>query len=109
MIWEVEYTDEAISDLNDLDNSQRKNVRKAIEKVRQNPLPVNEGGYGKPLGNRHGMDLTGLCKIKLLREGIRVVYSIVRTDSVMKVIVIAARADDEVYAIAEKRSRNRLR
>ena len=103
MNWEIHYSDEAKTDLRDLDGSQRKSVLKAIKKVSQNPLPVNEGGYGKPLGNKHGKDLTGLCKIKLVREGIRVVYALVRTGVVMKIIVIAARSDDEVYEIAAQR------
>lgn len=74
-----------------------------FSEVRKNPLPASEGGYGKPLGNRHGKNLTGLYKIKLLKEGICVVYALVWTEISMKVIVIAARADDEVYEIAEKR------
>ena len=105
MNWEIHYTDEAKTDLRDLDGSQRKSVLKAIKKVSQNPLPVNEGGYGKPLGNRHGKDLTGLCKIKLMKEGIRVVYALVRTETTMKIVVIAARSDDEVYEAAAQRTK----
>lgn len=103
MSWEIQYTDETKADLRDVDGSQRKTVIKAVTKVSQNPLPTSEGGYGKPLGNKHGNALTGLCKIKLVREGIRVVYALVRTDVVMKIIVIAARSDDELYEIAAQR------
>ena len=103
MNWEVHYTDEAKADLHDLDGSQRKAVLKAITKVSQNPLPASEGGYGKLLGNRHGNDLTGLCKIKLVKEDIRVVYALVRTKTAMKIVVIAARSDDEVYELAAHR------
>ena len=53
MNWEVEYLPEAESDLKSLDGSQRILVLKAIKKVKQNPLPVYEGGYGKPLGNKN--------------------------------------------------------
>ena len=105
MNWEIHYSDEAKTDLRDLDGSQRKSVLKAIKKVSQNPLPVNEGGYGKPLGNRHGKDLTGLCKIKLMKEGIRVVYALIRTETTMKIVVIAARSDDEVYEVAAQRTK----
>lgn len=105
MSWEILYTDDAKSDLRNLDGSQRKSVIKAITKVSQNPLPASEGGYGKPLGNKHGNDLTGLCKIKLVRDGIRVVYALVRTETAMKIIVIAARSDDEVYEIAARRAK----
>lgn len=65
MNWEVEYLPEAESDLKSLDGSQRILVLKAIKKVKQNPLPVYEGGYGKPLGNKNGNDLTGFLKVKL--------------------------------------------
>ena len=103
MSWEILYTDEAKEDLCELDGSQRKCVLKAIAKVSQNPLPASEGGYGKPLGNKRGNDLTGLCKIKLLKEGIRVVYALIRTETTMKIVVIAARSDDEVYELATQR------
>jgi mRNA interferase RelE/StbE len=101
--WEVQYTIEATKDRDALDSSTRNQVDKAIRKVSQNPLPKNEGGYGNPLGNKHGKNLTGLCKIKLLKSGIRVVYRIVRDEAIMRIIVIAVRADDEVYEMAAKR------
>ena len=50
MNWKLEYLPEAEKDLKDLDGSQRILVLKAIKKVQQNPLPVEEQGYGKPLG-----------------------------------------------------------
>ena len=105
MNWEIHYSDEAKTDLRDMDGSQLKSVLKAIKKVSQNPLPVNEGGYGKPLGNKHGKDLTGLCKIKLMKEGIRVVYALIRTETTMKIVVIAARSDDEGYEVAAQRTK----
>ncbi len=103
MSWEIRYTDAAKADLNDLDGSQRKAVLKAMEKVSRNPLPISEGGYGKPLGNKLGNDLTGLCKIKLKKEGIRVVYALIRTETAMNIVVVAARSDNEVYDIAAQR------
>ena len=78
-------------------------VVKAINKVLDNPLPVGEGGYGKPLGNKGRNDLTGLLKIKLKNAGIRVVYKLIRTETEMLVVVIGARADDEVYDTAKHR------
>jgi mRNA interferase RelE/StbE len=51
------------------------------------------------------MNLTGLCKVKLKKLGIRVVYKVIRTHDVMKIIVIAARADLDVYRMAEERNR----
>ena len=103
MYWNVEFEDEAKKDINALDASARIQVNKAIRKVSQNPLPKSEGGYGEPLGYKRGRNLTGLCKIKLKKLGIRVVYKIVRDGEIMKIIVIAARADDEAYSIARQR------
>ena len=46
MNWKLEYLPEAEKDLKDLTGSQRILVLKAIKKVQQNPLPVDEQGYG---------------------------------------------------------------
>ena len=69
MNWKLEYLPEAEKDLKDLDGSQRILVLKAIKKVQQNPLPVEEQGYGKPLGNHSSTNLAGLLKIKLRSAG----------------------------------------
>lgn len=104
MSWTVSYLPEARKDMRDLDGSPRMLVRKAIQKVSQNPLPASGGGLGKPLGSKSGSDLTGLLKIKLRSAGIRVVYKVVRQDDETLIIVIGARADDEVYDIARQRA-----
>ncbi|MDO4280265.1 MAG: type II toxin-antitoxin system RelE/ParE family toxin [Peptococcaceae bacterium] len=104
MSWEVVFFPEAEADLAKLDGSQKIAVVKAIEKVRTNPLPMQEGGYGKPLGNKHGHNLSGLLKIKLRGPGIRIVYQLVRTETKMIVVVIGMRADQEVYELASKRT-----
>ena len=106
MSWEVLYLPEAENDLQKLDGSQRILVLKAIKKVRNNPLPQSEGGYGKPLGNKGGRNLTNLLKIKLKASGIRIVYSIIRQAEQMIIIVIGIREDEEVYNIAESRNNN---
>ena len=58
---------EAKSDLDKLDTDLREMVLAGIKKVRQNPLTQSEGGYGKPLGNKAGNNLTGFFKIKYKR------------------------------------------
>ena len=70
MNWKLEYLPEAEKDLKDLDGSQRILVLKAIKKVQQNPLPIEEQGYGKPLGNHSSTSLAGLLKIKLRVAGL---------------------------------------
>lgn len=104
MNWSVVYLPEAVKDLASLDGSQAKLVRKAIQKVSENPLPVSEGGYGKPLGNKQGMNLAGLLKVKLRGAGLRIVYKLVRTETQMLIVVIGAREDEEVYGLAKKRA-----
>ena len=103
MKWTLKYLPEAVKDFKNLAGNQRIIVAKAIDKVLENPLPMQEGGYGKPLGNKHGSDLSGFFKIKLRGAGIRVVYKLIRIESEMLVIVIGVRDDDEVYEIAERR------
>ena len=109
MTWIIEFLEEAEKDMKKLDHSVRVQVLKGIKKVSQNPLPVEEGGYGKVLGNKRGSNLTNLLKIKFRDLGIRVVYKIERVNGVMKIIVVSARADEQVYKEASKRrERNEL-
>lgn len=103
MKWKIEYLEDARNDLKSLDNSQRIQVLKAIDKVSQNPIPNIEGGYGKPLGNKSNTNLTGYLKIKLLKLGIRVVYGLIKENGIMKIIVISVREDETVYQIAVDR------
>ncbi len=103
MDWEYRLTPAAMKDLKRLDGSQRKQVVKALDKLVSNPLPKSEGGFGSPLGNKNGVDLTGFLKIKLRGAGLRIVYKLVRIEGVAYVIIIGARADDEVYEEAERR------
>lgn len=103
-VWHVELTRAAREDYLGLDGSCKREVIKLLQRVSTNPLPQSEGGYGKPLGNRMGIDLTGCYKIKLRKQGIRVVYKLVRSEDAMRVIVIAARTDGIVYKLAAQRN-----
>lgn len=103
MMWGIEFLEEAEKDMKKLDHSAQVQVLKGIRKVSQNPLSVEEGGYGKPLGNKIGIKLTNLMKIKFRDIGIRVVYKIERIEGIMKIIVISARTDEQVNKEAAKR------
>ena len=105
MAWTIKYHPIAKEELAKLDGSVRKIVLKGILKVSENPRPQNEGGYGKPLGNKNNNNLTGLLKIKFRDIGIRVVYKLVEDKKTheMYILVISARADSEVYDLAGKR------
>ncbi|WP_308657534.1 type II toxin-antitoxin system RelE family toxin [Agathobacter sp.] len=103
MTWGIEFLEEAEKDLKKLDHSAQIQILKGILKVSKNPLSTAEGGYGKPLGNKSGTNLTSLMKIKFRDLGIRVVYKIERVDGVMRIIVVSARTDEQVYKEAAKR------
>lgn len=104
MNWTVKYLKEAYKDLENLDGSQRRLVLKAINKVQQNPLPINKSGYEKHLGNHRNSKLSGLLKIKLRSADIRVVYKLQKIESNMLIIVIGIREDEEVHEIAPAKS-----
>ena len=105
-LWNYVFEPGAKKDFARLDGSLRDVVMKAIRRVRINPLPQSEGGYGKPLGNKGGSDLTGLLKVKLKKSGIRIVYYLVREAETMTIVVIGLRADSEVYKEAARRIRS---
>ena len=107
MSYKIKFLPEAQKDLKEFNPAQQRQIGIQIKKFSQNPLPKNEGGYGNPLGNKRGRNLTGLCKIVLKKLGVRVVYELIREDDIMEIIVISVRADEEVYKIADKRTNNR--
>jgi mRNA interferase RelE/StbE len=104
--WTIEYIKEAVNDIRKLDNSIRPQIKKGIEKVAKNPVAKSEGGYGTPLSNFQGNNLSGLYKIKFRNTGIRVVYGLKKKANTMIIVVVAARADNEVYHLAEKRKKS---
>lgn len=108
MNWSLVFLPEAMKDMQSLSLSRQAMAKKAIKKVQENPLPQNEGGYGKPLGSKRGLNLTGLLKIKLRGEGIHAVYKLERRESQMLVIVVGVREDEEVYQIAHTRRNKHL-
>ena len=104
MKWDVRFLPEADDDLSRLDNGVRRIVLKAIKKVQENPLPQEEGGYGKLLGHKQNIDLSGFLKIKILNAGVRVVYKLERKGNQMVIVVIGAREDNLVYKTAAQRT-----
>lgn len=101
MGWKIKITDEAKRDYKKLDNSLKKQVLAGIVKVSKAPLPSPQG-YGKPLGNKNGNNLTGFFKIKYRGIGIRVVYTLVVDKLIMNIIVISERDDSFCYDLAAK-------
>lgn len=103
-VCEVLLYPEAVRDIERLDGSRRRLVFKALERVRTNPLPSERGGYGKPLGNKGGANLTGFMKVKLRGSGIRIVYRLVEIEGKMAVVVVGSREDEEAYRTAARRA-----
>lgn len=101
MAWKIRITDEAKKDYIKIEGSIRKQVLAGIVKVSQAPLP-SPNGYGKPLGNKNGNNLTGFFKIKYRGIGIRVVYTLVVDKMVMNIVVISLRDDNYCYELAAK-------
>jgi len=102
-MWQIKFCPEAKNDLKKLDHAIIKIVLAGIKKVSTNPLPQQEGGFGKPLGNIGDTNLTGFFKIKYRGIGIRVVYTIVRKAEIMNIIVVSIRDKNKSYKIAQKR------
>ncbi len=101
MGWKICISDEAKRDYRKLDGSIRKQVLAGIVKVSKAPLP-SPNGYGKPLGNKNGNNLTGFFKIKYRGIGIRVVYTLAIDEAIMNIVVISERDDNYCYDLAFK-------
>lgn len=101
MAWNIRISEEAKKDYTKIEGSIRKQILAGIVKVSKAPLPSPDG-YGKPLGNKGGNNLTGFFKIKYRNIGIRVVYTLVVDKMIMNIVVISERDDNECYALAAK-------
>ena len=101
MRWSVCITAEAKSDLKDLDGSIKKQVLAGIYKISLAPLHT-PNGYGKPMGNKAGSDLSGFFKIKYKGIGIRVIYTLVLEEKIINIVVISMRDDNYCYDLAER-------
>ncbi|NHM28022.1 type II toxin-antitoxin system RelE/ParE family toxin [Desulfofundulus sp. TPOSR] len=94
--WTVKWLPEAVKDLEDLDKSVRMKVLKAALKLEIDPLK-----YGKPLGEKLGLDLVGLRKFNI--EGYRLVYLPEEKTVFVAVIAVGKREGLGAYKTAAKR------
>ncbi len=64
-------------------------------------------GYGKPLGNKHGMDLTGYYKVFFDEAKYRIVYTYNSKNEVeiIEIVAVGKRNNFEVYRNAYNRIR----
>ena len=91
----LEFDDRALREWDALDGSVRKKFEKKLEKLIWNPHSP---------GNQFHRDLSGFYKIKLLKDGYRLVYQVIDERVVIYVIAIGRRADNEIYELASKRT-----
>jgi mRNA interferase RelE/StbE len=90
--YSVKFSESAKAEFSKLDGSIKKLVLKQLIALETNPYK------GKSLGNKFGMDLTGLYKLYVHKKQIRIVYEVIDNELVVYVLGIGKRDDLEVYA-----------
>lgn len=99
MKWKVKFLPAVVNDLSGLDKSIRARILKSIPKLERDPV-----GYGTPLGNKHGIDLSRCYKTTPI-DGYRMVYWIKERIVVVTVIAVGKREREKVYKSAAERIR----
>jgi mRNA interferase RelE/StbE len=104
MAYRIEFIPEAETDLEELDKSLRREAAKKIDALCENPF------FGKPLGNRLGIDLTGFYKIYFHKKKYRIVYRISGDRiEVIELFGIGKRDKEEIYKLVAKRLKRFLK
>ena len=97
-MYEIKYHPLIEKDLKQLNNSILIEVFKKIKKIQKSPE------LGELLGNKNGMNLTGLRKMYVAKKQIRIVYEVIENIVLIKVLAIGKREDMEVYKqVAQRR------
>ncbi|PHS59193.1 MAG: plasmid stabilization system [Sulfurimonas sp.] len=96
-MYEIKYHPLVERDLKQLNNFIRIEFFKKIQKIQKVPE------LGQALGNKNGLNLTGLKKIYVAKKQIRIVYEIIENIIVVKVLAIGKRENMYVYKQAEQR------
>lgn len=94
--YQLEFLESALEEWKSLDGSVRQVLKKLLEKRLQSPRV--------PGGELHG-ELSDCYKIKLRKQGYRLVYQVQETRLVVLVIAVDRRDKDKVYAAALARVR----
>ncbi|MDA8077682.1 MAG: type II toxin-antitoxin system RelE/ParE family toxin [Nitrospiraceae bacterium] len=104
MAYKIEFIPEAGKDFEALDMSLKKDAGKKIDALSINPF------LGKPLGNKLGIDLTGLYKLYFHKKRYRIVYRIMEERvEVLEIIGIGKRDKEEIYRLVAKRVKRLLK
>ena len=97
MNYEIRLHPKAKTDLFGLDKWVQTSVLKQIVKLETAPE------LGELLGNKNGINLSGLRKLYAAKKQIRIIYEIVADEIVVHVIAIGKREEMEAYKEALKR------
>jgi mRNA interferase RelE/StbE len=95
--YSVLLISEARDDFHRLDRGRQIKVAKLLKQLESNPYK------GEHLGNKAGIDLTGYYKLYADKKKIRIVYTILEKEIVVKVIAIGPRHEMIVYHEALRR------
>jgi mRNA interferase RelE/StbE len=96
-MYEIKFHPLIEKDLKRLNNSIRIEVFKKIKKIQKSPE------LGEALGNKNGLNLTGLKKMYVAKKHIRIIYEIIDNIVVVKILAIGKREDMEVYKQVNER------
>lgn len=96
-MYEIKYHPLVEQDLKRLNNSVRIEVFKKIKKIQTSPE------LGEALGNKNGMNLSGLRKMYVAKKQVRIVYEIIENMIIVKILAIGKREDMQVYKEVNKR------
>lgn len=80
-----------------MDKGIRLLVSKQLAKLESSPE------LGELLGNKNGIDLSGLRKLYVAKKQIRIVYEIDKGDIVVHIMAVGKREDMQVYKDVLKR------
>jgi len=99
--YSVLLIEEAREDFRRLDRRVQIQVAKLLKQLESNPYK------GEHLGNKAGIDLTGYYKLYADKKKIRIVYTVLEKEIVVKVIAIGPRQEMIVYHEAIRRLHKR--
>jgi mRNA interferase RelE/StbE len=97
--YNVLLIEEAREDFRRLDRGRQIQVAKLLKQLETNPYK------GEHLGNKTGIDLTGYYKLYVDKKKIRIVYTVMEREILVKVIAIGPRREMIVYYEAVRRLR----
>ena len=96
-MYDLQFHPLVEDDLKKLNNSVRIEVFKKLKKIQTSPE------LWELLGNKNGMNLSGLRKMYVAKKQVRIVYEIVESIILVKVLVIGKRENMVVYHQAQLR------